>query len=61
MYNMIKEFMGTQPIFTPPYVKDFMVDGDDVYESHNHTLVHLQYIWTMIQEIQKKSLVWFNQ
>jgi hypothetical protein len=30
MYNMIKEFMGTQAIFTPPYVKNFMVDGDDV-------------------------------
>jgi hypothetical protein len=30
MYNLIKEFMGIQPIFTPPYVKEFMVDGDDV-------------------------------
>jgi hypothetical protein len=32
-----------------------MVDGNDVYESHNHTLVHLQYIWTMIQEFKKKK------
>jgi hypothetical protein len=38
-----------------------MVDGDDVYESHNHTLVHLQYNWTMIQEFKKQSLIRFNQ
>jgi len=44
VYDMIKEFMGTWPILTPPHVKDLMVDGDEVYKPHDHTLedaIHL--------------------
>lgn len=44
VYDMIKGFMGTWMIFTPPHVKDLMVDGNNVYKPHNHTLedvIHL--------------------
>ncbi len=44
VYDMIKEFMGIWPIFRPPHVKDLMVDGDNVYKPHGHTLedaIHL--------------------
>ncbi len=44
MYDMIKEFMGIWPIVRPPHVKDLMVDENNVYKPHGHTLedvIHL--------------------
>ncbi len=34
---MIKEFMRSHSIFTPPHVKKMMDDGDDIYKLHGNT------------------------
>ncbi len=37
VYNMIKKFIGTQPIFTPTHVHDLMMDdANDVYKTHGN-------------------------
>ncbi len=44
VYDMIEEFIGIWPIFRLPHVTDLMVDGDNVYKPHGHTLedaIHL--------------------
>jgi hypothetical protein len=38
VYDMIKEFMGVRPIFTPPHVRDLIVDGNNLYKPHGHNL-----------------------
>jgi hypothetical protein len=35
---MIKEFMGSHSIFTPPHVEKVMDDGDDICKLHGNTL-----------------------